>query len=807
MAVSRKITEGIYGGHQPRDVAAAVALGILAGALAGGNLSWAAVLLTAILFNVHTRLFLAAWLASVLIAWLSRGWLETLGQFLLDGTPLGRTVGLLGDSALAALLGWDEYALVGGLAAGTTAALACAPIAYWATGRLHRRWLQASPSASSSGAEPQERRSGEGRPLVRVWYGPSKHERAVRQTMAVRRLRPYGIPATLAAAVTVAVGSWSLARWSVEHELWRELSIYNGAEVTGARTELSLSSGDFVVHDLAIADAAHPERDRFRVGLAKGRLSPGLLLRGRLHVERIVLSRVRADVPRGQPARLCGAYDVSSAAEEDGGGQGHPPSAGDLEVSAYLRSWPSVCRRLGSLQKLVGAIERLARAEDELPQARGRWTPRRSDLGRPQPRVAVQELRVDNLPRAWNLGGKALVEIANLASNPSLAKKPAQVKILLPKFGAEAQLDFASDTGRPNTVRCSACDLDVGPWIDAPLAVSGQARLAGQGSFDGRGFEMRLLVEIEPLAAEVTCHEPLAGVEPALWNWGLRQMAAVKAEAVCSGPWASPVVAVDAGPLVAQLKRELRAAGHEGLADTFEQQIARHLERQAGLQDEQPAGPDVVQAAGIVERTDIVQPTDIVQATGIEVAPAPIEPQTVPSPSDLSESSSDDEYRTARDAEAPSPPVAQQADSPRHFSYPTTSFPDDDSEYVVPSVSPLTSVVVADFPAEAAPVATPAAGPTPRQPPLPGPMNMVVGRDRSTGPRTSQAPFGGTSDAAPRENVLSRWTQGLRRKFTQAFARPKEPAESLDSADYPPVDDDQAIPAAASDAWYNRRWR
>src|SRR5215469_1095850 len=98
MVVSRKITEGIYGGHQPRDVATAVALGIVAGALAGGNLSWAAALLAAILFNVHTRLFLAAWLASVLLAWLSRGWLETLGQFLLDGTPLGRAIGLLGDS-------------------------------------------------------------------------------------------------------------------------------------------------------------------------------------------------------------------------------------------------------------------------------------------------------------------------------------------------------------------------------------------------------------------------------------------------------------------------------------------------------------------------------------------------------------------------------------------------------------------------------------------------------------------------------------------------------------------------------------
>ncbi|HEV3339836.1 MAG TPA: hypothetical protein VG125_05750 [Pirellulales bacterium] len=792
MVVSRKITEGIYGGHQPRDVAAAVALGILAGALAGGNLSWAALLLAAILFNVHTRLFLAAWLASVLVAWFSRGGLETLGQFLLDGTPLGQAVGLLGDSTLVALLGWDEYALIGGLAAGATLAVLCAPVAYWMTRQLSHARLRPNadlPSANLPTA-PEARPDDAHPPLVRVWYGPSSHERSVRQTMVPRRLRPYGLPATLAAAVTLVAATWSLARLSVERELWRQLSIYNGAQVSGASTHLSLATGDFIVHDLEIADAFRPDRDRFRVGVAKGRLSPGLLLRGRLNIERLVLSRVRADAARGQPAQLCGAGYVNPAVGPDDNVQGHLPSAGDLEISPYLRPWPSVCRRLGALEQLVAAIERLTAAEEalELSQAQGRLTGRRSDLGRLQPRVSVQALRVDGLPRAWNLGGKALVEVENLASNPSLVKKPAQVRILLPKFGAELLLDFASENGRPHTLRCSACDLDVVEWIDAPLAISGRAKLAGKGSFDRRGFSIQLLVEVEPLAAEVTCRGPLAGVEPALWNSGLRQLASFKAEAVCAGPWASPVVAVDSGPLVEQFKRRLQTAGQESLAATIERQITRYIERQAGLREEPPAGPAVVQAAALL------------QASGVEVEPAPVEPQTVPSQPGRCEFSSEDEYRVACDAAIP---AGEQTGPYSSFSYPTTSAPYEDSEDVSPPASYPSRVLPPDLP----PAVTPADDAAPPQRPLPGPVKMVVGRDRYTEPRTPHA-FGGSPEAEPRESIWSRWTQGLRRKFSQTFAKPAAaPAESLDSADSLPEADDQAIPAAAGEAWYNRRWR
>ncbi|HWB08371.1 MAG TPA: hypothetical protein VG826_04070 [Pirellulales bacterium] len=791
MVVSRKIAEGIYGGHEPRDVAAAVALGILAGALAGGNLSWAAVFLAAILFNVHTRIFLATWLASVLLAWLSRGVAEDLGRSVLDRTPLGRAIGQLGENTLVALLGWDEYALVGGAMAGAIAAIAGATIAYWATCQLRRRWVPTGTGLPTDKADWDDGPAGRGRPLLQVWYGPSSHEQRARRGMAPRRLRPWGVPATLAAAVTVAIASWSLARLSAERELWRELSVYNGAQVSCGRTQLSLWSGDFVLHDLVIADAARPDRDRFRIGVAKGRLSPGLLLRGRLKVERVVLRQVRADVARRQPAQVYDSCDAGPVAV-DRNLRVYSPSAGDVDITSYLRPWRTICRRLGDLQHLVAAIDRLTLAEHTGEFSRER---RRSDLGRPQPRVAIEELRVDGLPSAWSLGGKALVEIAHLSSNASLASKPARARILLPKFGAEVQLDFSSQKSLPHTIRCVACDVDFGPWSDARLAVSGRARLAGQGSFDREGFELRALVEVESLMAEVKCAEPLIGVEAELWNRSLRQVPTCDAQIVCFGPWSSPGVVTDGGQLVERVRRQLRAAGQEDLVATIEQRMVQHLERQAALQEEPLSTPTVM------------------QATAIEVQTGREEPQTPPSQPGLREFATEDAaYQAACEGQIPAP--SDDADSSSRFTYPTTSAPYEDGEYSSRPASVTYDDEEHPSPPRAAIPATPftpsAGTSVVMERPLPGPVQMAVGRDRYTGQRTPLAAFGVEPETAPRDSLWSRWTHGFRQKFSQAFggqkgtiADPPEPAE----AESPPSFDDRAIPTAGSDAWYKRRWR
>src|SRR5262249_17949610 len=145
------------------------------------------------------------------------------------------------------------------------------------------------------GIESRQWRQGE-RPLRCVWFGVSRREQSLRRTMKPRRLRPHGVPTALAATLALAAISWPLLHRSIERELWRQFSDYNGAEVTSGSTQLSLWSGKFVARDLRIPDPARLDRDQLRIGMAKGRLSPALLLRGHLNIEKLVLEQVKADV-------------------------------------------------------------------------------------------------------------------------------------------------------------------------------------------------------------------------------------------------------------------------------------------------------------------------------------------------------------------------------------------------------------------------------------------------------------------------------------------------------------------------------
>lgn len=761
----RKIAEGIYGGHQPCDVAAAVALGILAGVSTGGNLSWATMLLAAILFNVHTRLFLAAWLASVLLAWLCRGSFETLGCFLLEGTQFAHALDQLGDGTLLALLGWNEYDLIGGLAAGGLAAVVCSAASYGLTRRLNRRWFNTShPAASEPAAPPVHHRHGE-RPLFIVWYGPSSREQSLRRSTAPRRLRRYGVPTAVAASLGLVLSSWSLARWSIERDLRHALSRHNGAEVSWNSTQLSLFSGEFVIRDIEIADPAHLDRNRLRIGVAKGTLSPGGLLRGKLDIEKLALAHIRTDVVRQQPAQRLPGADSETSDERVTYGIALPKDA--VEISSSLCEWPTACRQLAALQRLVTAIEQLSRAEkiDAFCSCDRRH---RRDFGRPQPCVWVHELRASDLPSGLNLGRKALLEVRHLSSNNALARKPTEVKIIVPKFGTELQLTFAANDKRTNTILISACDIDLSQVVDVRRlnvvsSLSGVATLLGEGTFDRRRLDLPLLLEVDSPAAELLEGEPLAGVDREIWIRGLKQLTTCNMRLVCTGPWSSLGVVVDRRKIVEQFERQLRMVGQHELADAMDLQFTRH--------EDQRNRPLVVQVSAVE-----TQPP----SSPLGICDFSIADDAEPLPSDGCAGQTDETSKMA---------VEDASSAPIH--YPRTSVPDDDSEYDSLPPRPVATAVV------------------PQR--LPGPVNMVVGRDPYAAPRTTATDVGAVSfEAGPRPSFWSRWTQGLRRKMGQAFSS-SEPAiggqSRLPEDDPSSQRDEPSINAAASEAWYNRRWR
>lgn len=523
-------------GQGPRSLALAVVLGTVAGFVTGWNLSLAALLLAFVVLNVRAKAFACAWAAGAVVSFLASGLTSGMGRLLLDETPLGGILGAIGEGAWLAMFDWDCYSLAGGACLGLLLSLPVAKLAL----------VLARRSADKDAPKTRE-----------AW------------------IRPWGYLTGLAGLVVFAVAPWWLGPKLVEREMLRQLSAANGAAVEAAAVRLSLWTGELEIDDLQLVDPHRFDRDRLRIGRVSARLLPGALVRGRLETDKLLLSQIRTDVARRQAAessqRPMHARRSHYLAKTEAVGSAAAP---ELELDGYLRNWPEFRDRLAWLGRLVAGIEQLAACDEP----RGA----RSDLGRPQARVRVAQLRADDLAYGWGLGRNAVLEISRLSSNPALPNGVAKLEITAPEFATEisAELDLQQPGGR-HAVRCATYDLQLADLTepnptDQTFAISeGKIDLQGEGWLSRERLELKLHLEAKPLDMRVASHARLAGLEAETWDQGLRRLGGLRVEAKLAGPWTAPVLSLDRQRFVEQFKHQLRAAGQHQLVRAIEEQLAR----------------------------------------------------------------------------------------------------------------------------------------------------------------------------------------------------------------------------------------
>ncbi|HUY32924.1 MAG TPA: hypothetical protein VMV69_09095 [Pirellulales bacterium] len=556
----RNLAACLHGGRQPLDVALAVALGLLAGFVTGWNLTLAAVLLAVVLINVRTRTFLLAWASGLGGAWLLARLTYRLGQFLLDSTPLGECVAVLGDGPWVALLDWDRYTLVGGACLAALIALPASRLA-------------ANLARSRGGHEAAH--SG--------------------------RLRPLGAFGAAGVLIATGVATSHLVSARVERELLSQLTETNGAPAAAGEFHFSLLTGSLRMSDLQLADPRRLDRDRLRIGRVTAQLRAGDLVRGRLNVDTLTLEHLRGDVARRQPAESnefappvieLPSFDETAAA----------PTRETIELDGYLRNWPALRDRLAACGPWVKALGGLPACDEDTMTARRE----RSDLGRRRPRVFVAKLHAAGLASSWGLGARATLEVTRLSSRPSGLEGPTRIELVAPECGTEisAEMDPRDESGRiAIKLRSHGLALDdlVDPHQTESLldVAGGDVRLAGEGWIDGSQLELSVHVEIDSLDARVTGQQTLAGLSAAVWDDGLRRLGALRTEVLLSGSWDSPTVTADRRRVVEQFKHQLRAAGEHQLVKAIEEQLARAEtpsapteSKMADANDAQEAGDD-----------------------------------------------------------------------------------------------------------------------------------------------------------------------------------------------------------------------
>jgi uncharacterized protein (TIGR03546 family) len=600
----------VRGGIHPREVGLAVLLGVLAGFVAGWNLTLVALLLLVLVLRVPLRVFLQAWGLSLLLAWAMTAASFHLGRFVLEQSPLGRWLAPQADRLWVVLFDWDRYTLIGGLVWGLVLGAPAAWLMAHLTSRLQHwhRALAASVSTSSPTLRPALR--------LAYWAIFGGLPQAAAPAQPARLLRPGGI--AVAVLLLLPCGLWCYAcgsAWTAQRFL-DLLSLANQAEVTADHVELSFSDGLLSLHNLQVPDAACLDRDRFRIGTLTAQLKPSRLLRGELHIERLLVEDVRCDVPRDRPARPVQLHlprldldDALAAADEAARQQRRPIE--DISLDEWFAHWDTYRQHLEHVRYVLQRLDEWCGR----PVAEGTSAPQagsspvlaeelalrtaRCDFGRRRLPVVVDTVRVRRFDPAWGLGAEATLELTNLTSHPRRLGQPTQVRFAAPQhhLRVEVQLNY-HEPQQPHRVAFDAQHIPLAALlagasdslrrrqVPAFSVGSGEVRLQGQGHLDSRHVDVAFRLQLRDVQLRIPGTDELAGISPQLWNNVLSQLDACELPARLHGPWSAPKLQLETQQVVAALRDQLWRSGYHELAMQLEQQFAAAKLRARRLAEE-----------------------------------------------------------------------------------------------------------------------------------------------------------------------------------------------------------------------------
>ena len=583
----------LRGGNQPLLVALAVGLGLLTGFASGVNLTFALLVWVAVALNVHTLTFIASWCVGLGLAITLHSICHGAGYALLDELGLGAVVTFLGESPFVALLDWDRYALVGGLGIGLLLAV---PAARGAWTIVDARWRNRNEGALPRGA------------LV----------------------RPLALVHSPVAAVVLVLLPWAMVERQLADELLSEAVQFADCHATADRTQLCLWTGKWTAENVWIESNADSSSTALRVDRIEASINPARLLRGWMHIDRLTLSGVSSGKLGNNPSA------------------DNAPRTGDAtDLNEFVVGWCQRRDHLAWAGSLIATIEELSRfdqnrhlAGDKLMSA-FTSTPDepRSRLGHREPRVVVKELEIDDFSPLWRLGNKAVVKATYLTSNPRFATASTAVHVSAPEWSCEVDLAMnLSEAGQRHQVKFRAHDLPVAELLDpaqvrARLVVHrGLVSASGEGWIDQQRVYLPVALDCQQLSAQWLGNAPAGGVSTDSWNRGLRELGALRAEALLTGRWNDLRLVLESRELVNQFKHQLHGAGAHDLLAAIDQELAGPPKVVAHADVTTPATSDAPQVAKLPasESTPLAASPIETNLPATPVAAAPLSSNSTP---------------------------------------------------------------------------------------------------------------------------------------------------------------------------------
>lgn len=586
----------IGGGVHPRQIALAVGLGIVAGAVSGWNLTLLVVLLAVLASKVPLKVFCQIWGLAAAAGWLATPLTFRVGRFVLEGSFVGSWLSGHADSIWLVLFDLDRYTLMGGLVLGLLLAVPAALTVARVADKLQKKLLALHEKLQGDD-KWRERLSV--RLVCLLLFGSMA--KAVQPPPKPQWLRPWGAALLALLLVPAAAVAWMYGPSYLRSGLLTVLSQANQAEVNTGKFQLSLRDGMLQIDQLQIADPDNLDSDRLRVEHISAVLRPGPLFRGHVQVEKILLEGVHCDVPREKRAKACNLhipgfdklpdFSLDQPAEE----APSPDSPKwDMPLEKYVKNWEQIRERFEQAQQVLEKLEQLSKylpeeekelhelAKDEIPAEYHVMRAMHCSFGRVRPRVHVGVMRAKNFSEKWGLGSDATIELSNITSNPRLVNQPTRLEIVAPAKTLQivAQLNF-HERGARHLLAFEARDVDLVKLINTArfsqeLALQGgKLAISGRGQVNAHELDLPLEISAKDLQLQLHPQGKFAGLPGDLWNQGLSQLGGLELKAGIKGPWLKPRLHADTDELVARFRQQLLAAGQVMLARAVDEQLAR----------------------------------------------------------------------------------------------------------------------------------------------------------------------------------------------------------------------------------------
>lgn len=576
----KKIVRVFRGDVHPLLALLSVLLGFWFGLTPGFYGFHVAVLVVALVLNVHIGIFLLSALLGKALCFAAAPVLYHVGVVVQDA--LAPLLTLLASIPLLGVTDFARYAVDGAMVIGPIVGLVLGLVVARAVVAFRRAWLRLDEGSEKFRTWRQKWWV---RLLDRLLFG--KNAKDVREVLGRRPkfIRKAGVVVAAVVVILAAIGVRI-----VENRIGRDLvadalTKMNGAEVDVASFQLKVLGGTVTAGGIQVTDPDKPTHNTIAIASLSASASPWNLLRGRLVVDDVSLSDVKRDSLRETPGHvLPKPPENPEESWKFDPSQFKLPNTSIADLESYFRDAKEIRERFKQLRDWLpaGGKEAKPKKERTVPESYLAYLAARAPVPA-TPRVIVRRINVDKIETGEPTFGTSRIQVANVSDAPSAAGLPVSIEIQSEERPSKLSLVChydRSDGGA--TITGELADVDLARFQerlsqDNPVRLrGGTATVKVDGTATRRIVDIGLAIRMANAQLD-SSGQGIFGMDPRVTSEALKVVENLEIAPRIVGPIEQPRLYFDADTMRKSFGDALVRAGKGAMAEQVTKLAGEHL--------------------------------------------------------------------------------------------------------------------------------------------------------------------------------------------------------------------------------------